>query len=331
MPALACDVAIESRVRGQMSGTAISGGGPGYALVTAAYNEREHIEKTLKSVTAQTILPRKWVVVSDGSNDGTDDVVREYAASRPFIELVRRERSHGHNFASKVYAFHLGVKRVLDMPVDFVGNLDADVSFAPSYFAELFKKFECDPGLGIAGGAICERDGEEYRPRRNNRIDSVAGAVQMFRRQCYEAMGAFLPLRNGGEDWCAQIMARMNGWRVETFTDLEVRHHRPSGATAGAVGHWFRQGLMDYSLGSALVFELCRVCWRAQEYPVVIGAAARFGGYVWACCRREGRIVPDDVVGYLRQEESTRLRLLVKSVFACDLYRSWGLRFLRRR
>lgn len=314
-----------------MSGMPSPLGGPRYALVTAAYNEREHIEKTLKSVGSQTILPRKWVIVSDGSTDGTDDIVREYAEGRPFIELVRREKGRGHDFASKVHAFQLGVGRVADMSVDFVGNLDADVSFGCSYFAELLTKFECDPDLGIAGGAIREWDGGEYRPRRSNRVDAVAGAVQMFRRQCFLDVGGLLPLKNGGEDWCAQVMARMNGWSVQTFPELEIRHHRPTGTTAGIIRYRFRQGLMDYSLGSGLLFEGFRICRRLFEYPVLAGATARMCGYVWACFRRRERLVPPEVAAYLHHEESQRLRRLMRLIFNGGLYHSLWPRLMRLR
>jgi len=323
--------ASEVRLRGPMSGMTRPSTEPRYALVTAAYNEKEHIEKTLESVGNQTILPRKWVIVSDGSTDGTDDIVREYAKGRPFIELVRREKGRGYDFASKVHAFQLGVGRVVDMSVDFVGNLDADVSFEPSYFAELLRKFECDPDLGVAGGAIHEWDGEQYRPRPSNREHAVAGAVQMFRRPCFEDVGGLLPLKNGGEDWCAQVMARMNGWSVQTFPELEIRHHRPTGTTAGIIRYRFRQGLMDYSLGSGLLFEGFRICRRLFEYPALAGAMARLCGYVWAYLGQRERPVPAAVVAYLHHEESRRLWRLKKIIFDGSLYRNLWPRLMRLR
>ena len=71
---------------------------PSYVLVTAARNEAEFIELTIRSVVAQTIRPLKWVIVSDGSTDGTDEIVRNYARDYPWIDLVqmpaRRELFH---------------------------------------------------------------------------------------------------------------------------------------------------------------------------------------------------------------------------------------------
>ena len=71
---------------------------PSYVLITPARNEAKFIELTLKSVVAQTVPPLKWVIVSDGSTDGTDDIVHKYVARYPWIELVRmRERSAERN------------------------------------------------------------------------------------------------------------------------------------------------------------------------------------------------------------------------------------------
>jgi len=43
---------------------------PRYVLVTPARNEASLIEFTIRAVAAQTVLPLRWVIVSDGSTDG---------------------------------------------------------------------------------------------------------------------------------------------------------------------------------------------------------------------------------------------------------------------
>src|SRR5215469_4170501 len=62
---------------------------PSYVLVTPARNEAEFIELTIKSVVAQTVRPIKWVIVSDGSTDATDDIVARYAVDHDWMELMR--------------------------------------------------------------------------------------------------------------------------------------------------------------------------------------------------------------------------------------------------
>ena len=60
-----------------------------YVLITPARNEADLIEGVMQSVVSQSFLPEKWVVVSDGSNDGTDEIVQKYADQHSWIELLR--------------------------------------------------------------------------------------------------------------------------------------------------------------------------------------------------------------------------------------------------
>jgi len=78
-----------------------------YVLITPARNEADFIEKTIQSVTAQSVLPRKWVIVSDGSTDGTDEIVQRYAAQFSWMELVSMPARRERHFAGKVHAFLL--------------------------------------------------------------------------------------------------------------------------------------------------------------------------------------------------------------------------------
>src|SRR5438067_1885691 len=59
-----------------------------YVLITPARNEAQFIESTIRSVVAQTIHPRCWVIVSDGSTDRTNEIVQAYAARQGWIELI---------------------------------------------------------------------------------------------------------------------------------------------------------------------------------------------------------------------------------------------------
>lgn len=281
---------------------------PSYVLITAAHNEQTLIGKTLKSVAAQTWLPKKWVIVSDGSTDRTDEIVREYALLHPFIHLLRLEKSHKHNFAAQVHAIKAGYERLQSLDYEFIGNVDADVSFEPSYFGNLLQKFETDPQLGLAGGFIYEDVKGEFKRRGANTSRSVAHAVQMFRRRCYDEIGGYTALPYGGPDWCAEVAARMRGWRVESFPDLPVFHHRSGGGSIGAIRYWSQQGWMDYSLGSDPLFEVVKCARRVVFKPYIVGALVRLGSFFWAQLRNEKRPVSDEFMRFLREEQMERLR-----------------------
>ena len=280
-----------------------------YVLITAARNEEAYIAGTIESVITQTILPKKWVVVSDGSTDGTDKIVNDYSIICDFIQLIRVDGNNRKaNFASKVNAINVGYQQVRNLTYDFIGNLDADVTFESDYYESILRKFQQSPRLGIAGGFIHERSGEHFKSRQFNYAGSVAGAIQLFQRECYEAIGGHLPIKTGGEDWATEVMARMKGWEVEAFPEIIVYHHKQSKVARGTLRESIRQGLMDYSLGSHPFFEIMKCLRRAKEKPYLLVSSLRLCSFILSYCRRQKREVSDEFIRYLRKEQLERLR-----------------------
>src|SRR5437870_1779521 len=106
---------------------------PAYVLITPARNEEKFIQGTLDSVCAQTVLPHKWIIVSDGSTDRTDDIVKPYVARNSWIEFVRRPERLERHFAAKVQCFNSGYEILRGADYDIIGNLDSDITFDRDY------------------------------------------------------------------------------------------------------------------------------------------------------------------------------------------------------
>jgi len=277
-----------------------------FVLLTPAFNEEAYIEETIRSVIAQLVPPRIWVIVSDGSTDRTDDIVLRYAAKHSFIRLLRRNKDQSRGFASKVFALRAGLQSIKLDEVQFIAHLDADISLERCYFRDLLNRFYEDPTLGIGGGWYNEKIGDQFRLSPGSSETSVPGALQMFRRECYEEIGGLLPIEYGGEDWYAEIMARKSGWRVRSFPELRVLHLRETGTARGALRYCYKQGFADFSLGSHPLFELAKLVRRVTWRPYVLGALARLMGFTMAHISGK-RMVPADFVGFLRREQMARL------------------------
>jgi len=281
-----------------------------YVLVTAARDEAKYIERTIESVVAQTMRPLKWVIVSDGSSDGTDNIVAAHAAQHDWIELVSTPHRVGRHFAGKAQAFNLGTARLKRLAYDFIGNLDADVSFDSNYFELLLDKLAEDPVLGVVG--TCFKDRTLKYDYRFVSIGHVSGPCQLFRRRCFEEIGGYMPSKLGGVDHIAVITARMKGWRTRTFTDTCFYHNRPMGSCEhGVLAARFRTGTVDYALGSHPLWEVCRTAYQATKPPYVAGALMLFAGFVSAGIRRIERQVSDEFVSFHRNEQMQRLRMFL--------------------
>jgi poly-beta-1,6-N-acetyl-D-glucosamine synthase len=281
---------------------------PRYVLVTPARNEAQFIELTIKSVVAQTIRPLKWAIVSDGSTDGTDDIVSKYAAKHPWIELVRMPERRERNFAAKVHAFNAGRARMKDLEYEMIGSLDGDISFDEDYFSFLLQMLVEDPELGLVGTPFKGSSSPTYDYRFVS-IEHVSGACQLFRRQCFEEIGGYVPVKGGGVDHIAVIATRMKGWKTRTFTEKVCLHHRGIGtAERGTLMARFRTGVQDYALGGHPIWELFRTVYQMTKKPIVAGGLVLAAGYVCAMVRHQEKPISGEMVAFRRREQMQRLR-----------------------
>lgn len=284
-----------------------------YVIITPAHNEEAFIEQTIHSMVQQTVRPLKWVIVNDASTDGTEEVVKRYASAYPFIWLTNVQRARERHFGHKVEAFNRGLAELADLEYAYVGNLDADISLDANYFEQILHEFARDPQLGIAGGQVFTKVGNRFLSF-DKTPDSVGGQVQLFRRRCFEEIGGYLPLKYGGIDAAAEIMARMKGWRVKKYGEYKVREHRRTGSSgAGPLAAKMREGRRFYSVGYSLPFYLLRCAYRLKDRPIILGSAAGLLGYLRSMVLRHPIVVPPEVVRYLRTEQRRKLRRALRS------------------
>lgn len=301
---------IPSRIReeGKISGVS-------YVLITPARNEEEHIEKTIRSVISQTVLPERWVIVSDGSTDRTNEIVGQYLDGNPWMELVRMPGHSDRQFAAKVNCFNAGYEKVRGMPYDVIGNLDADISFEEDYIAFLLEKFSSNPRLGVAGTPYVEGSSKTYNYDYAN-IHHVSGACQLFRGECFEEIGGYVPIRGGGIDWTAVTTARMKGWETRTFPQKTCFHHRPIGtAEHGRIAAWFKRGEKDYFLGGHPAWQLFRSIYQMKSRPLFMSGVSLLSGYIWAYMTGVKRPIPAELVRFHRREQLQRLRRILLHPF----------------
>src|ERR1019366_745988 len=283
-----------------------------YVLITPARDEAQFIELTIKSVVAQTVRPTKWVIVSDGSTDGTDDIVKKYAADYPWIELVRMPERRERHFAGKAHAFNAGYAKVKDLVYDVIGNLDADITFDEDYLDFLLRKFADNRWLGVAGTPF--KQGSFQYDYRFTSIEHVSGACQLFRRECFQEIGGYVPVKIGGIDLVAVLKARMKGWQTRTFPEKTCVHHRVMGtAKQNRLAVAFVGGGGDYMFGTHPAWELFRCIYQMTHRPIVLGGIFYLAGFIWAAIHRIEKAVPPDLAQFRRAEQMRRLHSFTKN------------------
>ena len=284
-----------------------------YALITPAWNEESHLEQLIRSVTGQTVRPVRWVIVSDGSTDRTDEIVRSASQRFSWIDLLRLERNPDRHFAGKAHAVNAGYASLKDLAFDVVGNLDADITLPADYYEFLLSRFSEMPKLGVAGTPFVEYTGNPgSHSHAFSNLEHVSGACQLFRRRCFEEIGGYTPIKGGGIDWVAVTTARMLGWTTRTFLERTCTHHRAMGtADRNPVKARFRHGQEDYYVGNHPLWEVARSLFQMKNQPLIVGGLSLLSGYTYAWLSGKPSPIPSDLRSFHRREQTERIRKML--------------------
>lgn len=216
-----------------------------YYIVIPAHNEEVHLSKTLQSLTEQTLLPKKIVVVNDASTDGTQGIIDHYSEKFSFIKGLFHNSEETHAPGSKVInAFYNGLE-TLDDNFDIICKFDADLIFPINYLKRIADVFNSDPKIGMAGGfCYIEKNGEWILENLTNK-DHIRGALKAYRKSCFEEIGGLKTTM--GWDTVDELLAQYHGWKIQTDSSLKVKHLKPTGNLYNQSAR-FKQGKAFYKL-----------------------------------------------------------------------------------
>lgn len=271
-----------------------------YAVITPARNERSHLPALEECLVRQTKRPDEWLVVDDGSTDGTLEFANAVAGRRTWVRVLQHKGAEPpQRGAAVVRSFTAGVNALGPLP-DVVVKIDADVTFDAEYFERLLSAFASSPKLGIASGVCHElRDGK-WSPLFGTR-SHVWGAARAYRRECLELVTP-LEEREGWDDLDA-LKARLEGWETGVIANLPFRHHRQLGQRGGRVAVWLRQGEVAHYMGYRFSYLVARALYRFVQEP---RASLMLVGWATATFRRQPRLQDARVRGYLRDQQRLR-------------------------
>lgn len=283
-----------------------------YCIISPARNEEEYLRKALDSVLAQTILPRRWIIIDDGSDDSTPQILADYAARYPLIEVQSRvDRGKRALGGGVVQVFNQGMDLLANDPAEFICKLDVDLDLPPRYFELLLSEMARDERLGSVSGKPYFRsvmDGPGALKSERIGDDVSAGMTKFYRRAFLDDIGGLVVgLIWDGID-CYR--GRMLGWRSKSIDrpDLRFIHLRPMGSSDRGIftgrrrlgeGYWF--------LGAAPSFVLASALYRVAHKPRLLGSLATLQGYIKAWRQGTARYEDRAFRSYLRRYHRTML------------------------
>ena len=247
-------------------------------IVIPAHNEEDCIALMLESLTNQTLLPKKVVVVNDNSTDTTQNIINSFSTKNNWIESITIQSSIEHIPGSKVInAFYKGLE-TLDSDYDIICKFDADIILPKNYLESIVSIFQSDKKIGIAGGlAYIEKNGEWIYETISSK-NHVRGPFKAYRKECFKSIGGLK--QSIGWDTVDILLAQYYGWSVKTNQKLHVKHLKPTGKS--------------YSKKSALFQGEAFYKMRYGSTITLIAALKK------AAKNRNGSILINDLKGYCK-------------------------------
>jgi poly-beta-1,6-N-acetyl-D-glucosamine synthase len=276
-----------------------------YVVITPVRDEEVHIQSTIQSMINQRVLPEEWVIVDDGSKDGTGRIIDDYASRYPWIKAVHRpDRGFRKAGGGVVDAFNDGYRALTCSDWDFMTKFDGDLAFEPDYFEKCFDEFYRDEKLGVGGGVIC------YVVEGKKRFEEapafhVRGATKIYRKACWVGIGGFLAAP--GWDTMDEVKANSLGWTTRSFPQLHLIHHRDTGSADGLWPTLVKYGRANYICGYHPLFMLTKCIVRFFRKPYVIGSIGLMYGFVSGYLTNVPQVDDRAAVAYLRRQQMSRL------------------------
>lgn len=278
-----------------------------YVVITPVRNEANNFPKTIESFLKQTVRPTAWVVVDDGSTDGTAEMVDQAAANHSWIQVVhRKDRGFRQPGTGVIQAFYEGYEKLAVKDWDFLVKFDGDLAFGPDYFERCFRKFEDNPKIGIGGGLVCkEVNGELVAEVMYDPAFHVRGATKTYRRQCWDQIGGLM--KAPGWDTIDELKANMLGWQTGTFKDLKVHQLKTTGSADGSSTNWVKNGLANYITGYSPIFMALKCAGRLNKRPYLLQSAWLGWGFISGYLKGVQQVADRELIRYVRNQQWRKL------------------------
>lgn len=253
-----------------------------YVIISPCRNEAKFMRNTLDTVAGQSVLPKLWVIVDDGSTDETPEILKEYSEKYSWIRIfTRHDRGQRSVGPGVIEAFYDGFNTIDPSEYSYLCKLDLDLRLPERYFELLMQRMEENPRIATCSGKAYIDDGRGgYMNERHGDENSI-GAVKFYRIDRFLEMGGFV--REVMWDGIDGHRCRMRGWIARSWDDEALRfiHLRPMGSTQVNifVGR-MRHGYGQYFMGTGFLWMLATFVYRITERPYVIGGAAIVWGWL---------------------------------------------------
>ena len=200
---------------------------PRVSVVTTVYNGEPYVDRAIPGILGQTFQDFEWILVDDGSQDRTPEILRELAARDSRVRVFSPGR------LGIAVAANYGVAKARG---DYIARQDFDDRSYPDRLRLQVALLDSDAKVGVVGGhyvVVDQNRGERYVRMPPTDHDAIlasmakgvpfANTLVAFRRQAWTEAGGY-PEVPDLEDLLFFIKVASNGWRFASIPEPLGEH-----------------------------------------------------------------------------------------------------------
>lgn len=290
-------------------------------IITPIKDEADNLPRLIDSVAGQSLRPERWVVVDDGSTDGSSSIIAEAASNYPWIRHEQRtdagEYDIGVNYARVLARGFAALTDEYGDELDYYMVLDGDMELSETYLETVASYLDASDDVVIACGPVYTRgdDGLEFEERRDKH---PFGGATLYDGDFYRAIGG--PPLTPCVDSVTKAKAHMRGYRPRYATELDARavQARPPHENGDPLANARTLGRNNYAIGYPPAAALAKGARLAVKSTPSRGAWY-LRGYFSAWTSGEPRTADDAVVRYYYREKHRDVARSLRSKLASSI------------
>lgn len=194
-------------------------------VIIPCYNDGLYIEKAVNSILSQTLPADEIIIVDDGSEKATKEVLKSF--THDTIKILTQENQG----LSKARNNGIALAKT-----DYILTLDADDFFEPSFIEKAVRILNNDATVGIVSCGFRTFNKISYELKKIYTKDSVLEdflfgnrclSGSMFRKVCWSEVGGYDESMNYGyEDWEFWISVTSHGWKMQAIGEILYNYRK---------------------------------------------------------------------------------------------------------
>ncbi len=275
-----------------------------YILISPVKNEELYLSEVIESIIRQTIKPRLWVIVDDGSVDRTPEIINKYKNIFNWIKSISLPESPHDVYLHYAHICRVGFEYAINyckknnIHYDFIGLIDGDTVLESKYFEKLIDEFKKDAYLGIASGGIYYESSRGLIWEKTDE-NFPRGTGRLWSKDCFFDTKGY-PL-DPAMHTISNTMAVLRGYNTKQFKDIVAIEKRKTCSVGGFWKRHMKAGELAYYLNKHPILILLNTIYLTCHYPFYTGIAYLIG-YILSFIRRKNKIKDTDIRHYFYNE-----------------------------